>query len=354
MAARRFAAAAAVAWCAACQLGLAGTGPMDLDGGLITHDELHDGSGRGAGDDAPQGNGGIVPDDGPAAPTGTQDGAPTGTAGPPSGGCDLNGTWASHITIDVSWVPQGATGVILAPGTGRIVQWLKATRVQNGTSTTDVAVVCGIQLPDFSGTQLAGAETYGVRFPDALFDDDLLPSFVIVGGLSDTVAGATYTTKPVAALLGLSLANPTTAPWPSTVTSSIDQDNDGKPGITLAMAHGGRYSDAPVDFSKSPRADRLYVVIRQVTAISAKVDDCDHVSGTVSIPQIASGSGGKYAIDSHVVGCRLDDGSGDCDATQASFVDATQPVFSPSGGSTFTSARVSSDTTCAAVRAMFP
>src|SRR5258708_31314066 len=98
----------------------------------------------------------------------------------------------------------------------------------------------------------------------------------------------------------------------------------------------------------------MVVVIRQVTAASGTFSDCDHLSGTVTIPRLPNTSSGKYAIDSHVIGCTLSGSNAPCDATQANFVDATQPVFTPTGPSTFTSLRMPSGTTCAALRQSLP
>jgi len=270
--------------------------------------------------------------------------------------CDLQtGTWASRLTIDVSWAPQGLMGVILAPGNGRIRQWTKSTRTLRSGGVLDTTVVCGVELPDFSGTQIAGAETYGVTFPDALFDDGHLPTFAVSATIRGAGAGATYRSDAAAALLGLTMADPTTDAWPTPVNTVVDSDRDGHPGVTIAMAAGGTYSDAPVDGFKTARADHLYVVIRQVTIISAVAMDCDHFSGTVTIPVLSSeGGAGKYAIDSHVVGCGLVNDGGACDPTQTAFVDATQPVFSPSGSTQFTSVRLADGAGCSAVRQALP
>jgi hypothetical protein len=111
-------------------------------------------------------------------------------------------------------------------------------------------------------------------------------------------------------------------------------------------------------FSNPDRADELYVGIRQVTAVTATVVDWDHMTGTVSIPEIDS----KYAIDSHVIGCELVDG-GECTTTapsgslsQSAFVDNPQPVFTPSGSSNFESLRIPADAgaSCETVRTLLP
>jgi hypothetical protein len=281
-----------------------------------------------------------------------------------SGSCDFNGTWGSRLTIDVSWQPQGLNSIILASGTGQIKQWIRGIRTQTGTSTSDATVVCGVNLPDFQETALVGGETYGVRFPPSLFDTSagaaVLPTFTVGATLGGLSPGSTFNTTEAAALLGLSLTNPLTDAWPSTVTTLVDMDHDGHPGVTIDVAQGSPYSNVPTGFPgfpSPPRADKLYVAIRQVTIVSGNVDDCDHMSGTVSIPQISS----KYAIDSHVVGCSLVGDAGDCTVaatppatSQAAFVDNTQPVFTPSGTTDFHSVRLATGATCADVRAALP
>jgi hypothetical protein len=302
-----------------------------------------DGSGGASSSD--DGGAGFDNADGTFTPPADEGPAETGA------GCDFDGTWATILTIPVSWTPQGLMGIILAPGTGTIHQWIKGVRTQQGTSLTDTTVVCGIQLPPFSGTAIAGGETYGVVFPPMLFNEPagFLPTFLIHATVTGFAAGATYTTEASAVLIGVALANPTTDPWPSVITTPVDSDHDGKPGVTIDVAQGPPYSDIPVDVFKQARADRLYVAIRQITIATGSVDDCDHISGSVSIPQISQ----KPAIDSHVIGCEIDGGT-DCTSSQASFVDNTQPVFTPSGMATFKSIRLPNSATCQTVRSMVP
>jgi hypothetical protein len=268
--------------------------------------------------------------------------------------CDFSGMWATRVVIDVNWVPQGIMGVILAPGSGQIKQWLLTTRTVNGSATTDSAMVCGIALPDFSGTPIAGGEKYGIQFPDAMFDSGNLPMFTMPGTLTGSGPGATLSTSPTAVLLGLTLSSPNTAPWPATITTEVDSDQDGKPGVTASVSQDPGYSQIQVD-PFGNRGDRVYLAIRQVTSVTGNALDCDSIAGTVSIPQIVDGMGApKYAIDSHVLGCRLVGDAGDCSAGQTTFVDTTQPVFSPSGATTFASVRVANDATCATARQRLP
>ena len=172
------------------------------------------------------------------------------------GSCDFTGTWGSRLTVDVTWTPAGLNlqTFVLAPGAGTITQWIMGARVQHGTSLEDTTVVCGIVLPDFQGTQVVAGQVYGVIFPDSLFDGMKLPTFEVDGVVTRSAPGATYSTSAAAALLGLTMANPTTDPWPATVTTATDSDNDGTPGVTVNAAQGpvpppsdaGFYSDFPV------------------------------------------------------------------------------------------------------------
>jgi len=287
--------------------------------------------------------------------SGTRDGAPVeggSDASPADAGtaCNFNGVWGSRIVIDVRWSPQGITGIVLASGSGTITQWLMSTLSLSGTAATLSTVVCGIDLPDFDGTAIAGGEVYGIRFPDSLFDNAYIPAFTISGTLTGASPGATLTTSAAAVLLGLTLPSPTTDPWPATITTEVDMDMDGKPGVMAGALQGNGYTYPPLDIFESTRADRLYLAIRQVTALSATATDCNDMTGTVSIPSITSGGTSKPAIDSHILGCRVAGGTTDCSSSQTSFIDNTQPVFTPTGTSSFTSLRMASGSTCAQVR----
>jgi len=300
---------------------------------------------------------GFVGDDG----TGS-DPADSSTRDPNSapGTCNFAGTWGSLVTIAVSWAPMGLNiqTFLIAPGTGTIKQWIKGVRLQHGSQLEDTTVVCGIQLPDFRGTLVVAGQTYGVLFPDSLFDGMGLPSFKVDAMVGSSAPGAAFSASASAAMLGLTLTNPTTDAWPANVETATDPDNDGTPGVTASVAQGpvpppsdaGSYSyiavGIPAPFQPVEVSQKLRLAIRQITEVTGTVVDCDHISGAATIPQIA----GAYAINSHVIGCELLDG-GDCSEAQASFVDNTQPVFAPSGTTSYTSVRLPAGATCATVRA---
>jgi hypothetical protein len=357
-------------WLVPVALGLTACG-VDRNGEQFVGDEAGVGAGLGSSSGSSSGAardaGGMFGNGDPSDDGGSfvspGDGGPVvrGDAGPQ---CDYGGRWATKITIPVSWMPQGITSIILAPGTGTIEQWILSDRTVSGLSTSEVAQVCGIALPDFQSTGFVGAgEVYGVRFPDSLFDKGFIPSIAFDAKLGDLSPTASYKTQPTAVLIGLALQNATTAAWPSFLLTAEDIDGDNQPGVTANTASGpisssltgALYSAIPTDISFD-RANQVFVAIRQVTALSGSAIDCDHIAGTVSIPVIqdgstANGTTGKAAIDSHVVGCALVDG-GTCSTEQTAFVDGTQPVFTPTGRATFTSTRMAGD--CASVRRAFP
>ena len=342
----------------ACGLDLSGEQLVSPDAGIGAGATFGDeGGSSGGGPFASQDAGATSASDGAAREP--RDAGSSGSKVPP-GSCDFTGTWGSLLTVDVSWAPQGLNiqTFVLAPGSGTIKQWIKGVRTQHGTSLQDSTVVCGIELPDFHGTQIVAGQTYGVVFPDSLFDNLYLPSFEVDAVVTSSAPGAVYRASAAAALLGLTMANPTTDPWPATVTTATDPDHDGTPGVTVSAAQGpvppgdaGSYAYFPVGipaaFQPVVLSSKLHLAIRQVTAVTGSVVDCDHISGEVSIPQIA----GQYAIDSHVIGCELLEG-GVCTDTQAAFIDNTQPVFTPSGATTFQGMRLPAGSTCATVRSM--
>ena len=239
--------------------------------------------GPGAGDGGGSTHGGDAGPDG-AAPD----------AGPSNDGstCNFAGTWGAEISMDVTWAAGGFFDIVIAPGSGTIKQWLLSTRTQSGTTVTDTAFVCGIQLPDFSGSALVN-ETYGIRFPDSLFDDGGLTSFSIGGTVSGSTPTATYTTTPTAVLLGLTLPNAATAVWPASITTEVDEDGDMKPGITATVVPpGGGFSYVPLDFLGRHRAD-------------------GRRAGESPVPRDPAGDGGERAVQRLRPRGGLGDGSAD-------------------------------------------
>jgi len=269
----------------------------------------------------------------------------TGGTGGSSGNCNFDGAWAAFVKIPVTWPGSG----VLEPGSGEIHVWLLTKRTLQGFESADTGRLCGVQLPPFQGTAIAGGEKYGIRFLADAFNN--MPEFTFASNLHGLEPGATFSTKPAAIMFGMSMPNPQTDPWPPLAEVQAlaeDHDNDGRPGLTGQTERLPGYFGPPVDLAKVGRAKELSLASRTVTQLIGAIKTCDELDGQVAINQIA----GEPAIDSRIIGCVLESGA-TCDPTQVSFADSNGPNLRPSGGSTLVQRRVADTTNCAEVRGMF-
>jgi hypothetical protein len=261
-------------------------------------------------------------------------------------GCNFDGTWGSYIQVPVSWP---ATPLVLQAGTGFLQQWNLTSFKQDGLNVNADTVPCSIYLPDLQSDFFGGYSKFGIRFPDSLFDAGAVQhtKFVLFGEVSPT--GYNYHTDPFAILLGIRIDSPTTTPWPAVGSQHIvDDDLDGKMGITVVPAPGNGYSLPPTDLSGG-RADLIYIAERTVSFLAGSITACDKITGSVTITSINN----KPSIDSSVIGCRKVGGV-ECVANDAAFIDANRPQYTPTSLGTITTVRMPSGTTCADVRKQFP
>lgn len=293
--------------------------------------------------------------------------------------CNLSGTWATHILVEVSWssqflVPSGQ----VPPGTHYLEQYVLVNITHDPTSTTpllldETLVPCGLSTPDFATvTTIGNGDVYGTYFPDSIWDNGV-PSVTTTGALGGLTPGSTFKTDATAVITGITLANPFDS-WP--LTDTIDQynavvlmgrddDEDTHPGITVSAKVGalptelvglsdtGTYEDFvnnQNDISNLGRADRLYLAVRQRSSQIGTIDSdtCDHVSGSLS----------GVAIDNHIVGCHKDEatsgvtGGTECTPDEGYLVDFGRPRFK-AVSSTFESKKLATGATCVDVRNAF-
>jgi cysteine-rich repeat protein len=267
--------------------------------------------------------------------------------------CNLSGVWAIRVAADVTW---GGDGVLEA-GTGQIVQWAALTITQTAGSVSFSGALhpCGLTIPDFKTSPALGAETYGTTFPDALFDATGIPSFPVSGTLSNIAPGATVDTTQSAILLGVTATSPATPfdVWPADLAAApgftvVDQDGDGKPGITAVAKKGplpggvGSYLD-PIfdvtDVNNPSRADRLYLAVRQKASQTGTLTSCTSMSGTTTA-----------VVDNHIVGCHANTG---VECASADLVDGVRPMYVVTGAS-FSADKLTGASSCSAVRAALP
>lgn len=259
--------------------------------------------------------------------------------------CDATGVWAIKVETPVTWPGT----FVVQGGTGTVKNWIKANRVQNGLEIVDTASLCGVETPDYQSTAMFGSEKYGLRFPAALFDGNLLPTFPLTGTLSSREIGASYTSGAVATVVGAAMTDAARDVWPSNgaALTQLDSDADGKPGVAGDMATDPGFSLPPVNAFRTARANRVHVAFRQALTSTGTVKSCSRTDGTGTIAVINN----KPAIDSHVLGCRKEDGT-DCNASEYKLMDSAAPVYAPSGEAVITMVKVAPETTCADIRAM--
>ena len=219
-----------------------------------------------------------------ACSAGATDEASTANQAVNNGDCDANGTWAIKIETPVQW----ANSFVVQGGTGTITNWLKSTRTQNGLDISDSMSLCGVQTPDYISQAAFGGEKYGIQFPDALFENAGLPTVTIAGHLSGAAPGSTFTSDPAAAILGATMTNPATDPWPANGAqlTSFDTDNDTKVGVSVDTNKSAGYKNPPLDAFLSARAQKVYTAFRQVLTTQGTISTCNRVDGTGTIAVI--------------------------------------------------------------------
>lgn len=271
--------------------------------------------------------------------------------------CSFTGTWATFVSVPVTW-PQAP--FVLYSGVGEVRQWTLSHRVQDSLLNIHETVsACAITLPDLSGAILSGNQKFGIRFPDAVFDNGVAPPYSFKTTASVVGTHVEWATEPVATLTGLSLPGPATDAWPSPANPSgfRDDDKDSYPAITVLPVDPSvdpSYNWPPValpqilgaDFK---RASLIFIVSRSVAKLHGTVASCDELDGAAEIVTIA----GTPSINSTVVGCVRTDGVM-CVQSEADFLNQNRPQFVPSGPGTLVSVRLPDGATCADARARFP
>ena len=249
-----------------------------------------------------------------------------------------------RFVVPVKW--SGNLGV--QSGTGEIVQWVRSDRTKTGdTTVNDTLTVCGTTVPDYRSQKAFGNELFGVRFPDSLFDSEVIPTASVTTHVSAFATGGTYTSDQVAIQIGVKMANPLTDAWPKKQSDvvSVDSDKDSKKGITVQAASGDKYALPPVNMFRTKRATQFYLGVRNVAASTGQINTCERFTGTATIPLI----GGKLALNSHLLGCLKTDGN-DCSDGETDLIDKFQPDYQLNGPASVVMVKMDPKSTCAAVR----
>ena len=284
-------------------------------------------------------SGNEVNRDAAAGATGTGgSGGATGTGGecPPRTAY----TEASHLVVNVSW----PAGLAAMGGTGQVHIWGKVAFTVAGNTLTGMLQACGITLPPTTLAALAGGGMLQIEIPDAAWDAPSMPRFPVDGTQTGWTVGGTLNFS-YAALIGLTFANATTAAWPSSytgITMTNDAEGDANVGLTAIPRSGAGFTLPPTSIMQTTRADEVYIVTRQVTAVTLSRTGCDGSSGSATFTH----------FNNHVVGCHVMGGA-DCTSNEINFIDANRTIYEVVSATAAT--KVVADTaTCADVRAALP
>jgi hypothetical protein len=284
-------------------------------------------------------SGSEVNRDGAAGNTGTCGLAATGGTGE---ACAPRATSveAAHLIANVTW----PAGIASMGGTGQVHIWGKLTFTANGNTLDGTLQACGIVLPPTTLTALAGGMMLQIEVPDAAWDAPSMQRFQVDGTQSGWNVGSTLSFS-YAALIGLTLAAPTTAPWPSSyadITMTNDAEGDGKVGLTAIPRGDSGFTLPPTSILQTSRVDEVYIVTRQVTAAMLTRATCDRACGSATFAH----------FNNHVVGCHVMGGA-DCTSNEINFVDTNRTIYEVTSATAET--QVIADTaTCADVRAALP
>ena len=278
--------------------------------------------------------------DGAAGTTGT--GGSTGTGGTNGAPCEPRTTYAeaSHLVVNVSW----SAGLASTGGTGQVHVWGKVVYTASGNTLTGMLQPCGIALPPTTLTALAGGGMILIEVPNTAWDAPSMPRFQVDGTQSGWNVGSTLSFS-YAALVGFTMANPTTAAWPTSyadITMTNDAEGDNHVGLTAIPRSGNGFTLPPTSLLQTSRVDQVYIVVRQVTSAMLTRTACDAASGSATFAH----------FNNHVVGCHVMGGA-DCVAEQIGFVDMNRTIYQVTSATAQTKL-VADTATCADVRAALP
>lgn len=296
--------------------------------------------------------------DGGPMPAGTGGGVgPAGTGGSPGpGGASGTGgstaacaartrfTQAAHEILDVTWPAGTAT----AAGSGKVHLWGKVVFTSDGGSWKGSLQACGTILPPVSLNAIVGGGMVLIELPDAAWDSPSAARFEFEASTTGWNVGDTFD-YTYAALVGFTMADGATAPWPASytgITTTSDPDGDGTPGLSAVPASRTGYVLPPTSIAGAiglgARADKVYVVNRNVTRVTHKWTSCEDGEGTSEF----------IHFNNHVIGCHVM-GGGECTAAETKFVDDNRTIFTPRSAMVKTKI-VPDSATCADVRNALP
>jgi hypothetical protein len=250
-----------------------------------------------------------------------------------------------RVVVNVSW-PETTFSIA---GAGEIQIWMKSAFVYTDKQFTGTVKACGIDVPDIEKSAMAGGGLIQTQFPSEIWDAPSNPGFAISGSVSGYDSGDTFSSNPFSMLLGATMTDPLTDPWPATgqemVGDAVDFEGDGEPGMTGFPNGTAPYTLPPVSLLAAltgPFADQLYVARRVNIQLEGTSTSCTSVLGTAVVSK----------LDDHVMGCQVEGGA-ECEPAEAQYIDDNRPVY-VIGDATYEMVQVADNATCFDVRAALP
>ncbi|MBN1656520.1 MAG: hypothetical protein JXA30_22305 [Deltaproteobacteria bacterium] len=281
---------------------------------------------------------------GDTCPDGGEGSVPVCNAGVCSTVCDLSGTFAIKVSVDVTWEQRQW----IKEGSGTVFLWSMLQGAHNGNSVTGTLLECGVIGPRVESKTLHG-EFYRLTFPNELFDQTtsyLPPGSATSATLGSALPDATFELTRTSLLMGATMTDPLDDPWPSSASGleDFDTDEDGNPGVSAVYANSAGDIYPPLDSSPLHlHASTTFAANRATYALSGTLTSCTQSAGTADVTH----------LDLRIFGCVRVEESELCDTTEADILDINVPVYDISAAS-YTLVRIDDSATCADVRDALP
>ncbi|HVT07886.1 MAG TPA: hypothetical protein VHO67_10530, partial [Polyangia bacterium] len=270
--------------------------------------------------------------------------AGTGGVGPSGGGGSCAArtgvTLATHEVLNVTWPAGPAT----LAGTGQVHLWGKMTLTAAGGVVSGSSRPCGTILPATDLSPALGGAKILIEIPLSAWDAATASNVQVDGTQTGWNVGDSLSYR-YDALVGLPQSAPD-ATWPASyadLPTPSDVEGDGFPGVTGVPRAGTGYLLPPTSalgaISASPRADKLYLVDRNVASTVLKWTSCDAAAGSTTFTH----------FDNHVVGCHVAGGA-ECSPAEVKFIDDNRTVYTVTSAAT-SALVIAEGATCADVRA---
>jgi hypothetical protein len=284
-------------------------------------------------------------------------------------GCNLAGTFAMLTEIDIEWdlVPfiPNQPPVILA-GSATTSSYTLRRHTVNGNTLEMESRACGGTSPDLCSPLFGVAVTQVTD--NAMFDLPTMPVdefSMTLPAASAREPGDPFLGPVEVSMLGLTLASPTTRPWPTVYTDPVitwlDHDDDGFPGITSDLPTTGTspscgmpYGPLPIPANLNQSATTVFNGTRAVSQLDGVISgDCNTISGDVIGP-----NAGQPTVEGRIVGCLKVNAEGaplgECTPAETLSLDESASTEGTQiTGSRFTMIRVADNADCGDVRALF-